>query len=105
MDMLSIAKEYLDLQKRATNNFFDAVTLFQDIADKPSQFWIDQMGVNEKVRSVLSEWRLINKKGYEDSRRMANSGFTNVNDYFNGITWPKKNTSENQASSAKNEAN
>ena len=63
MDMVSIAKEYVDLQKRAANNLFNAVTLFQDFADKRSQYWADQLSVNEKMKRVADQWRMVLKKG------------------------------------------
>ena len=55
MDMASIAKGVVDLQKRAANSLFDAVTLFQDFADNRSQYWADQMGFDGKMKTVVDE--------------------------------------------------
>ena len=90
MDMVSIAKEYVDLQKRAANNLFDAVTIFQDFADNRTRYWTDQMGVNGKMKTVVDEWRLVFKKGREDSIRMVNDGFTNMETYLDELSQPKK---------------
>ena len=74
MDMASIAKGYVNLQKRSANNLFDAVTLFQDFADNRSQYWTDQMSFNVKMKTVVDEWRVVFKKGGENSRKMVNDG-------------------------------
>jgi hypothetical protein len=99
MDVVSIAKKYLDLQKRASNNFFDAVTLSQDFADDRSRYWADQMGVNGKMKTVVDEWRLVFKKGREDSMRLVNDGFRNMETYLDELNCqkkesPPKNTAE-----------
>ena len=62
MDMVSIAKENVELQKRATSNFFLAVTLVQDFAEKGSQYWIDQMNIDAHMKNVIDEWRVNLKK-------------------------------------------
>jgi hypothetical protein len=99
MDMVSIAKEYVDLQKRAANNLFDAVTLFQDFADNRSRYWADQMGVNGKMKTVADEWRVVFRKGREDSIRIVNDGFRSMETYLDDLSHTKKesqpkNTSE-----------
>jgi hypothetical protein len=75
MDMAAIAKGYVDLQKRSANNLFDAVALFQDFADNRSQYWADQMGFDGKMKTVVDEWRVVFKKGCEDSLNLVNDGF------------------------------
>ena len=60
--MVSIAKENVELQKRATSNFFLAVTLVQDFAEKGSQYWIDQMNIDAHMKNVIDEWRVNLKK-------------------------------------------
>jgi hypothetical protein len=90
MDMVSIAKEYVDLQKRAANNLFDAVTLFQDFADNRSRYWADQMGVNGKMKTVADEWRVVFRKGREDSIRIVNDGFRSMETYLDDLSHTKK---------------
>ena len=90
MDMVSIAKEYVDLQKRAANNLFDAVTLAQDFADNRSQYWVDQIGVNGKMKTVVDEWRVVFKKGREDSIKMVNDGFKSMETYLDELNHQNK---------------
>jgi hypothetical protein len=90
MDMVSIAKEYVDLQKRAANNLFDAVTLFQDFADNRSQYWADQMSVNGKMKTVVNEWWVVLKKGGEDSIKMVNDGFKNMETFLDELSHQRK---------------
>ena len=90
MDMVAIAREYVDLHKRAANNLFDAVTLFQDFADSRSQYWVDQMKIDEKTKAVADEWRLVFRKGREDSIKMVNDGFKCMETYLNGLSRSKK---------------
>jgi hypothetical protein len=93
MDMVSIAKGYVDLQKRATKNYFDAVTLFQDFADNQSRYWIYQINVNEQIKNVVAEWRTNFKKGREDSIKMVNDGFKNIESYLDEFSHQKKESS------------
>ena len=90
MDMVSIAKEYVDLHKRAANNLFDAVTLFQDFADYRSQYWAHQMNVNENMKTVVDEWRVAFKKGREDSIKMVNEGFKYMEAYLDELGHEKE---------------
>jgi hypothetical protein len=90
MDMVSVAKDYVNLQKRATNNFFDAVKLFQNFADNRSQYWIDQMNLNQQMKNVVAEWRANLKKGREDSIKMVNDGYHNMETYLDELSHQKK---------------
>jgi hypothetical protein len=51
------------------------VTLFQDFADNRSQYWADQMGFDGKIKTVVDEWRVVFKKGRQDSLNLVNDGF------------------------------
>lgn len=86
MDMVSITKGCVDLQRRAANNLFDAVTLFQDFADNRSQYWVDQMNVNDKMKAVVDGWRVIFKKGRDDSVKMVNDGFKYMETYLDELS-------------------
>ena len=92
MDMASIAKGVVDLQKRAANSLFDAVTLFQDFADNRSQYWADQMGFDGKMKTVVDEWRVIFKKGRQDSLNLVNDGFNGVETYLEEWRSQKKDS-------------
>ena len=90
MDMVAIAKVYVDLQKRATKNLIDAVSLYQDFADNRSKYWIDQMNVDEKMKAVINEWRVVFKKGRENSIKTVNDGFKHWETYLDKLSYPKK---------------
>jgi hypothetical protein len=90
MDMVSIAKEYLNLQKRSANNIFDAVTLYQDFVDIRSQYWTDQINFNGKMRAAVDEWRVFFKKGREDSIKMVNDGFKYMETVLDDLNPPEK---------------
>jgi hypothetical protein len=92
MDMVAIVKEYVDLQKRSANNLFDAVTLFQDFADNRSQYWADQMGFDGQMKTVVDEWRVIFKKGRQDSLNLVNDGFNGVETYLDEWSRQKKDS-------------
>jgi hypothetical protein len=88
--MVAIVKEYVDLQKRATKNLIDAVSLYQDFADNRSKYWIDQMNINEKMKAVIDQWRIVFKKGREDSIKTVNDGFKHMETYLDELSYPKK---------------
>ncbi len=90
MDMVSIAKENVDLQKRATSNFFLAVTLVHDFAEKGSQYWIDQMNIDAQIKNVIDEWRVNFKKEREGSINMVNDGFHFMRTYLDELSRQKK---------------
>jgi predicted transcriptional regulator len=90
MDMIAIVKEYVDLQKRSANNLFDAVRLFQDFADNRNQYWVDQMSVDGKIKTVVDEWRVVFKKGCEDSIKLVNVGFKSMETYLDELSHQEK---------------
>ncbi len=90
MDMVSIVKENVDLQKRATSNFFLAVTLAQEFAEKGGQYWIDQININEQMKNVVDEWRANYKKGREDSINMVNDGFNYMETFLDRLSHQRK---------------
>ncbi len=86
MGMVSIAKENVHLQKRATSNFFLAVTLAQEFAEKGGQYWIDQMNIDEQMKNRVDEWRANYKKRREDSINMINDGFNYMETYLDEVS-------------------
>ncbi len=88
-DMASIAKEYVDLQKRTANNLFDTIKIFQNFADHRSRYWANQMGVDGTMKKVVDEWRVVFEKGREDSVKMVNDGFNTMESYLEGLSNPK----------------
>jgi hypothetical protein len=48
------------------------------------------MNVDEKVKAVMNEWRVVLKKGREDSIRMLNDGYEYMEAYLEGLSLQKK---------------
>jgi hypothetical protein len=90
MDMVSIAKEYLNLQKLAANKIFEAVNLYQDFVDNRSEYWTDQINFNGKMRATVDEWRLLFKNSREDSLKMVNDGFKYMETVLDDLNLPEK---------------
>ena len=85
MDVSTITKENIRLQKQSLNNIFDTLALFQDLAEKTSRYWAYQMGVNNNAQSAIDQFRVVLKQGCDDATELINEGFTNVDVYFAGI--------------------
>jgi hypothetical protein len=84
MDVSTIAKDNICIQKRYLNNIFDTLTLFQDYAEKTSRCWAYQMGVEDNARSAIDQFRVVLKQGCDDARELINECFTDVEVYFAG---------------------
>ena len=82
MEMTSMAKDFIGLQKKAANNLFDAMALFQDQAERTNRYFDNQMGLSDEVQDYVDQWRTILKEGRDESRRFINESFTNLEDYF-----------------------
>ena len=82
MEMTSKAKDLIGLQKKAANNLFDAMALFQDQAERTNRYFGNQMGLSDEVQDYVDQWRTILKEGRDESRRFINESFTNLEDYF-----------------------
>jgi Tfp pilus assembly protein PilE len=89
MEMTSIAKDLIGLQKQATNNLFDAMALFQDQAERTNRYFANQMGLSDKAQENVDQWRTIFKEGRDESRRLINESLTSVEDYFAALR-PRK---------------
>ena len=84
MDVSTIAKDYICLQKQFLKNRFDTLTLFQDHAEKASRYWVHQIGINKSTQAAVDQYLTELKQGRDDARKLINEGFTNVEVYFAG---------------------
>jgi hypothetical protein len=82
MEMTSIAKDLIGLKKQAANNFFDAMALFQDQAERTNRYFANQMGLSDKAQEYVDQWRRVFKAGCDESRRLIKESFTSTEDYF-----------------------
>lgn len=63
MDISTIAKDNICIQKQYLNNLFDTLTLFQDHAERASRYWAYQMGVKNDAQSTIDQFRVVLKQG------------------------------------------
>jgi len=82
MEMTSMAKDLIGLQKQAANNLFDAMALFQDQAERTNWYFANQMGFSNEAQEYVDQWRTIFKEGRDKSRKFINKNFTSMEDYF-----------------------
>ena len=85
MDVSTITKENIRLQKQSLNNIFDTLALFQDLAEKTSRYWAYQMGMNLDAQAAAYRYRAVLNQGHDDARDLINESLTNVEVYFAGI--------------------
>jgi hypothetical protein len=85
MEMKSMAKDLIGLQKQATNNCFDAITLFQDQAEITNRFFAKQIRLDDNVQDYIDQWRSILKDGRDEYRKLVIESITNMEDYLDGF--------------------
>jgi hypothetical protein len=85
MEMKSMAKDLIGLQKQATNNCFDAITLFQDQAEITNRFFTKQIRLDDNVQDYIDQWRSILKDGRDEYRKLVIESITNMEDYLDGF--------------------
>ena len=85
MEMTSIAKDFIGLQKQAVNNFFDAVTLIQDQAEITKRFFTKQMRISDEAQSYVDQCRMILKDGRNESKRLVIESITNMENFCDAL--------------------
>jgi type III secretory pathway component EscR len=82
MEMTSMVKDLIGLQKQAANNLFDAMALFLDQAERTNRYFANQMEISNEAQEYVDQWRTIFKEGRDESRRFINKSFNSMEDYF-----------------------
>ncbi len=85
MEVTSMAKDLLGLQKQALNNFFDAIILFQDQTEITNRFYAKQLRISDKAQDYVDQWRTIFKDGRDEHRRLIIESITNMEDYCDAL--------------------
>ena len=85
MEMKSMAKDFIGLQKQAANNYFDAITLFQDQAEVTNRFFAKQFRMNDNVLNYIDQWRTLLKDGRDDCRKLVIESITNMENYLDSF--------------------
>ena len=85
MEMTSIAKDFIGLQKQAVNNFFDAITLLQDQAEIANRFFTKQIRISDDAQSYVDQYRTILKDVRNESRRLAIESITKMENYSDAL--------------------
>lgn len=72
----TVAKQILELQKNTFDNAFDALTMWQDQAERLSQTVLDQTTwLPRESRQMVEQWTQLIKAGREDFKEMVHTGF------------------------------
>ena len=85
MEMVSMAKDFIGLQKQAVDNIFDAMTSLQDQAEKTNRFLAKQMRMSDKSQDYVDQWRTIFKDSRDESRKLILESLTNVENYCEAL--------------------
>ena len=85
MEIKSMAKDFIGLQKQAANNYFDAITLFQDHAEVTNRFFAKQIRINDNLLNYIDQWRTLLKDGRDDYRKLVIESITNMEDYIDSF--------------------
>ena len=85
MDVSAITKDYTRLQKKALNNFFDTLTLFQDHVDRTTRYLAYNMGLNGHAKAVSDQYNALQQKGLDDARKLIDQSLDNMEGYFSGL--------------------
>jgi hypothetical protein len=85
MNIASLAKDVIGLQKQSANNFFDTMLILQDQAAMAGRLWANVAGANGNAREVVDQWRTLCNKGLNDTRKFVDEGLASIEDYFNGL--------------------
>ena len=83
--MKSMAKDLIGLQKQAANNYFDAITLFQDQSEVTNRFFAKQFRINDNLLNYIDQWRALLKDGRDDYRKLVIESITNMEDYLDSF--------------------
>ncbi len=79
-----IARQVIDFQKAAFETTFNAITMFQDQAEKAVNTFLDTgiWPVPEEGKKVLNEWIQSYKKGREEFKKSMDDSFKKVEGFF-----------------------
>lgn len=84
MDQKKIFKQVIDFNRNAFNNTFNAWTAVQDQAARFSQALLDQaQWLPEENRNTINEWFEAYRKGRNDYKSSVDSGFNQLETFFN----------------------
>lgn len=98
MELTSIAKDLLGLQKQAINNCFEAITLFQDLSETANRFYARQLRISDKAQGYVDQWRTIFKDGRDEYRRLVIESITDMENYCEASGSGKPNEKTTSAS-------
>jgi hypothetical protein len=85
MDVATIAKDYVLLQKRSLKNIFDTMALLHDCAEHSGNYWANRLGVSGWVSDAAAQWAMAIKQSRQNSQQFVNDGLTGMEAYFAGV--------------------
>jgi hypothetical protein len=81
-----IVKTSIDLRKRFFDNFFEAMNVFQKIAETTNDFWAYKMGVSIETWDSVDQWRKILKKSCDDNKKLIDDYYNSIEEYFDDMS-------------------
>ncbi|PKN16986.1 MAG: hypothetical protein CVU71_18080 [Deltaproteobacteria bacterium HGW-Deltaproteobacteria-6] len=83
MDQKQIAKQWIEFNKTAFDNTFNAMTVLQDQTERlVSRFLEKAIYFPEEGKKAIHDWINAYKKGREDFKATADNNYKKVTDYF-----------------------
>jgi len=83
MDQKEMLKQMMDFNKKAFDNTFNAMVLFQDQQEKMVNTLLEQATwMPQEGKKVVTEWVQAYKKSRDDFKKAAEDGFKKVEDFF-----------------------
>ena len=83
MDQSKMTKYFIDLNRNAFNNWFVAVSLSQDQAERMVNMVFDQAAwLPSEGRRAIKDWVSISRKAQETCRTLIHNGFNRTENLF-----------------------
>lgn len=85
MEVATIAKNCIELQKRSFNNLYDATTLLLNCAKLTNNYWLYQMHIDKEAQVSVDQWQAVLKQNRNDSKMFINESFSKLENYLVSI--------------------
>jgi hypothetical protein len=84
MDQKHLIKQFVDIQKNAFDNGFNAIVALQDQAENMMNSFLEQATwIPEEGKGAIFEWSKMYKKGRDDFKKAVNDGYKKAESFLN----------------------
>ncbi|MEW5724756.1 MAG: hypothetical protein AB1896_16710 [Thermodesulfobacteriota bacterium] len=85
MEQKEMFKQMIEFNKKAFDNTFNAMVMFQDQTERMVMTMLDQATwMPEEGKKALTEWTNAYKMGRENFQKAVEESFRKVEDFFSG---------------------